>query len=186
MKLSKRGWIITAMAVFVIATASLGIIYFQQFQRQEELDKQLAQAQTNLDNAQVTRLISDKAELEVRLVEATARLETVKGTLINQIESSTVVETLFDVAEAHNLEIIELTSSVSSKQNLAGVNFSAILLTARVKGNASNVIDFVIDLNNRFNTGVTGSVTVTIPENSGGDGTTVDVRMTIYSYQEGI
>lgn len=186
MKLSKRGWIITAMAVFIIVTASLAAIYFQQSQRQEELDNQLVQVQTDLENTQVTKLISDKAELVVKLEEATVRLETVKGTLTSRIENSAVIETLFDVAAAHNLEIIELTSSVPSKQNLAGVNFSAILLTTRVKGNTSNVIDFVIDLNDRFNTGVTGSVMVTIPENSGGDGTTVDIRMTIYGYQEGI
>lgn len=186
MKLSKRGWIVTAMAALAIATISLAIVYVQQSRHQQELNEELARIQSNLDAAQISMLVSDKTGLEARLGEASARLETVKTVFTSKIESSIIVQSLFDIARDHNVEITDLTSSTPSKQNLSGVNFAAIVLTAHVQGNSSAIIDFVIDMNNHFNTGITSSAMVTITSDSNGDGSAVDLRMTIYSYQEGI
>ena len=180
LKLSKKSWILIAACVFAIASAYLGVIHLQQVQQQKQLDEQFIQVQTNLENTQITKLISRRAELEAQLGEAKAQLEIKQAELSRPIESSTVARTLFDVAEAHGLEVTEMTSSVPSQESLEGVDFSLISLTARVEGNAPNMINFIIDLNTHFGTSVIRSAIITIPEDS--ERATVTVMMVIYTY----
>ncbi|MDP3879859.1 MAG: hypothetical protein Q8Q07_06105 [Dehalococcoidales bacterium] len=183
LKLSKRSWILIAAVVFAIASTYLGVVHLQQVQQQNRLDEQFEQIQTKLENVKITRLISRKAELETQLGEAKVQLETAQIALSRPVESSMVTRALFDVAEAHSLEVIQMTSSSPSKANLEGADFSLLTLTARIEGSAPNLINFIIDLNTYFGTSVVKSVTINIPEDSGK--ATVDVMMVIYIYQEG-
>ncbi len=185
MKLSKTGLITIVACVLVIAIASLAIVHFKQFQQQKLLQEQLAQLQTNLGQAQTTGLVSDRTELETQLDEATSRLEIVQSMLSRPIESSVVTRSLFDLAENHGLEVTEMTYSIPSQGALAGVEFSLISLTARVEGDAADIIGFVIDLNNNFSTSIIETVTITVPDTTNGEEATADIRMVIYTYQEG-
>lgn len=170
-------------SVFTIAIAILAIVYWQRLQQQEQMDKQLAQAQMNIGKVQIAKLVADKTKLEAQLGEATSQLEIAQARLSRPVESSTVTRTLFDVAENHRLEVIEMTSSVPSKGKLAGVEFSLMSLTARVEGDTGNIIGFIIDLNNHFSTGIIRNVSIIIPEASSGEKATADVRMVIYTYE---
>ncbi len=183
MKLSKTHWMIIITGILTIAIASLAIVYFQQVQQHKQLNEQLIQVQTNTEKAQITKLVLDKTELEAQLGEVEPQFEVVQGALSQPILSSTVTRTLFDIAEDHGLEIIEMTSTVPSKEKLAGVEFSLITLTTHVEGDSSNMVDFIIDLNNHFPTGIIRNVTITIPENSSGEKATVDILMVIYTRQ---
>lgn len=185
MKLSKTGLITIVACVLVIAIASLAIVHFKQFQQQKLLQEQLAQLQTNLGQAQTTKLVSDRVELETQLDEATSQLEIVQSMLSRPIESSVVTRGLFDLAENHGLEVTEMTYSIPSQGVLAGVEFSMISLTARVEGDAADIIGFVIDLNNNFSTSIIKTVAITVPDTANGEKATADIRMVIYTYQKG-
>jgi len=180
-KLSKTGWLIITGGVLVIAIAILGTIFFQQIQQQTELDEELIKVQTVLGKTQTKELVSQKTDLEAQLGEATSQRGILQNMLSSPIKSSTVTRTLFDIAEGHGLEVVEMTSSVPSRGNLEGVDFSLVLLTARVEGNAPNIIDFIIDLNSHFSTGIIRSVHVTIPDNSTEEKAAVDVSFVVYT-----
>ncbi|MFC1918859.1 hypothetical protein ACFLUN_00985 [Chloroflexota bacterium] len=184
MKPSKTGWIIINTVVFVIAIVSLALVHFYQVQQHKQLDEQLAQTQTSLRETQINQLISDKTALEVRLNELISQLEVVQGIFSNPVGSSTITKALFDIAEAHQLEVTEMTSSVPTEEDFHGIVFSQILLTAHVEGDASNMVDFIIDLNNHFSTGKIKTVNITITENPGVERTALDVNMTIYTHKE--
>ncbi len=184
MKPSKTGWIIIITVVFVIPVVSLAVILFYQVEQHKQLDEQLARTQTSLEKTQITQLILDKTALETRLNELISQLEVAQGIFSNPIGSSTVTQALFDIAEAHQMEVTEMTSSVPSEENFQGIAFSQILLTAHVEGDAANMVDFIIDLNNHFSTGVIKTVNVTITENLGVERAALDVNMTIYTHEE--
>ncbi|MFC1873897.1 hypothetical protein ACFLYX_01195 [Chloroflexota bacterium] len=184
MILSKTGWITIITGVFVIAIVSLAVIRFQQIQQQKQLDEQLTHTQANLGKIQVTDLSSNKTALETQLDEVTSQLEMLQGMFSNTIESSAVTRALFNIAEAYSLEVTEMTSSVPPEENFQGVDFSQILLTAHVEGDASNIVDFITDLNNHFSAGVIKTVNITITENLGVEKAAVDVNMTIYTYEK--
>ncbi len=185
MKLSKRTLLIIIVGIFIIALISLGMLRSQQVSEQNQLNEKLILVKSNLERVQPEKLSSGQAELEERLSQATSQFEAVKAILSQPVGSITAYSILFDIAEAHGVEVTEMTSSDPVTESLEGVTCSVISLTAKVEGDVPNLVSFVAELNSHFTTGVVKSITITIPETTSEERASADIQMVVYTYRGG-
>jgi hypothetical protein len=183
LKLSRKSWLTIIVGAVIIAVASLSLNYYQQVQRYNQINAQFVQTQKSLEKTQIPKLLSSKSELEAELSEKTLQLENTQARLSIPIASSIITKTLFDVADNHRLEVGEMTSSSPHTETLEGIKLSQTELTARVEGNLSDIIHFIIDLNKRFNTSVIRSVTVDVPKDSSEENSSMVFKMDIYTIE---
>lgn len=187
MKLSKKTGLVIAIGILVIALIGLGMVISQQADEQNQLNAQLDLIQSRLMGIKLEQLSSRQAELETQLSQATSQFEAVKAIFSQPIGSVAAATALFDVAEAHGLEVTEMTSSTPAIEILEEVTFSVISLTAKVEGDVPSLVGFVTELNSFFTTGVIKSTTITIPETDNETNNekkaSVDIHLVIYTYQ---
>ncbi len=167
MKLSKTSLLVIIAGVLIIALAGVGFFYYQQINEQNQLNEQLALAQSRLSGVQLEKLSSQQAELDTQLSQTTAQFEEVRALFSHPFGSIAVTDTLFDIAEAHGLEITVMTSPGLASESLEETTCLVTTLNATVEGDVPNLVDFVISLNSQLATGVVKSITITIPETTG-------------------
>lgn len=184
MKIRKRTLLIIIVGIFVIVLISLGLLRSQQVSEQNQLNEQLTLIQSRLGVIKLEQLSSRQAELEEQLRQATSQFETVKTVLSQPVGSITATSILFDIARAHGLEITEVTSPGPTSDSLEGVTFSVLSLTVEVEGNVPNIVSFITRLNSYFTTGVVKSITITVPEITGGEKASADIQLVVYTYQD--
>jgi len=184
LKLSKTTKLVIAIGFFVIALIGLNMVRSQQGDQQNQLSEELALAQSRLDMIPVEKLSSQQAALEEQLNQTTSQFEEVKAILSEPVGSVAASNVLFDIAEAHGLEVTEMTSSAPATESLEEVTCSVMLLTAKVEGDVPNLVSFVTKLNSHFTHGVVNSITITIPETNS-DEASAEIQLAVYTYQEG-
>jgi len=183
LKISKKTWLIIAIGIFVIALAALYMAYNQQVSEQNQLNEQLALAQSRLSGVNPEKLSSQQAELEEQLSQATSQFEAVKTVLSQPAGSITVTDILFDIARVHGVEVTEMTSSGLTDGSLEGVPCLVIPVTVKVEGDVPNLVSFVVNLNNFLTTGVVESITITVPETDSGEKASADIQLVAYTHQ---
>ena len=183
MKLSKTSWWVLTVGIFVIFFAGLGLVRFQQIQQQNQLRKEITVAEVRLNGIQPEKLFAEKTELERQLYQATSQFETVKAIFSQQVKSVAASSILFDIAEIHDLEVTEVSSLGSDNDSLYGINCSVVSLTAKIEGDVTNLVSFIIDLNSQLVTDIIRSITITFPEIGSEEKASVDINMVIYTYQ---
>ena len=166
MKFSKTTWIFLAVGIFIIALASLGMIYSQQGNEQSRLSEDLALAQLRLKKypAQQLELASQQEELESRLAKAEAELRTAKTSLRQSTESIEASDALFELAEDCHVEVTEISSPGVAAVQMEEVTLSALSLMVTVGGDVLNLIDFIYQWTHAYPTGVVKSVVISVPE----------------------
>lgn len=184
MKLGKRTLLVIAIGIFVVVGISLSMVRSQQVKEQNQLNEELILARSNLERVQPEKLSSQQAVLESRLSQATSQLEGFKTTLSEPIGGIAVSDIVFNVAKAHGVEVIEMTSPGRTSGSLEELVCSVISLTAKVEGDLPNLVDFIINLNRYLATSVVKAVKITIPETENGEKASADIQLIIYSYQE--
>lgn len=188
MKLSKTSWLFLAVGIFAILGASLGLVYAQQVSEQSRLEQELSVAQLWFDKSSSEGLSSRQEELERRLAQVNRGLKTIETRLSQPIESVEASDTLFVIAEHYGVEIIEVRSSTPTDAEVDGVACCVLPLAVQVKGDVSNLIDFVINWSGEYSTGVVNSVEITVPQLTGAgeqeseEEATANIRMLIYTY----
>ena len=197
MKLSKKSLLVITAGIFVIALIGLGMVHYQQVQQHNQLNEELTLAQMKLNGFQLAQLSDQQGELEEQLSQATSQFEAVKAMLSQPVGNIAASSILFDFAEAHELEVTEMTSSGPVTENLEEVTCSVISLTAKVEGDVHNLVSFVAKLNSHFTTGVVKSVEINIPETTDegeGEGeeeeqekekASADIQLVVYTHQGG-
>lgn len=187
MKLSKMSWLLITIGALVIISATLGIITFQRVSEKnelcEKLDLALSNLQSNLQVQQLEGLSLRQEELEVQLDQATSQFEVVKAMLSQPVGNVAASSILFDVAQAHDLEVTEVTLPGPSSESLEGISCSVISLSARVEGDIMDLVRFMIELNTYLTTGVINSVVITIPETTSEEKASADIQLLVYTYQ---
>ena len=182
MKLSKTSWLLLISGVFILVFASLGAIYYQQFHQQNRLNEELTLAQLRLNGFKLEQL-AHQQELEKRLTQTISQCETAKAILSQSNRSIATSETLFYTATAYGVAVTEISSSGLASENLEGITCSILPLTARVEGDVSDLVSFIIKLNYKLTTGTVKSVEISIPETTSEEKTTANIQMVIYTYQ---
>lgn len=181
MKLSKTSWLILAAGIFIVVFASLGITRSQQLQEQEQLDDELTVAEMRLNKFQVKQLRQQQDELQKQLDESTMQLTADKDKLRQTIDSINVTDEFFEIARSCSIEVVGISSSNIGSEELGNIVCSVITLNATVAGDTSNLISFVIRLNNDFTTGIVKSAQISIPEMAD-DRPSANILMVVYAY----
>jgi len=180
-KLSKTSWLILAAGIFIVVFASLGITRSQQLQEQEQLDDELTVAEMRLNKFQVKQLRQQQEELQKQLDESTIQLTAGKDKLRQTIDSINVTDEFFEIARSCSIEVVGISSSNIGSEELGNIVCSVITLNATVAGDTSNLISFVIRLNNDFTTGIVKSAQISIPEMAD-DRPSANILMVVYAY----
>lgn len=183
MKLSKTSWLLLTVGIFIITFASLGAVRYQQVNRQNQLNEELTLAEARLNEFRLEQLSYRKGELEEQLSQAISQFETAKAVLSQSTGSIATSSTLFDIAEAHGVEVTELSSSALVSEDLEGVPCSILSLTTRVEGDVSDLIGFITKLNSDLTTGVVQSVEINIPETTSEEEPSANIQLVIYTYE---
>jgi len=182
LRLSKASLLVIIAGFFIIASASLGVVYFQRVNEQNELNEQLVSARSRLNEIQLEQLSSQQTELNKQLNQTTSQREAVKAILSEPLGSITVNSILFDIAEAYGLEITVVTSPGLATENLEGIICSSITLNATVEGDVGDLVNFVTKLNSRLASGIVESITITVPEAAGAGEASADIQLVVYTY----
>lgn len=183
MRLTKTSWWILTIGVFIIAFAGLGVVCYHQVQQQNQLNEELTLAQLELKELELEQLSAQQTELEGQLNQATSQFEAIKAVFSQPIKSVAASSILFDIAEAYDLEITQMTSPGPASDTLEGITCSVISLTATVEGDVPNLVGFVTKLNGQLPTGVVQSITITVPETASGEKASANIQLVIYTYQ---
>lgn len=174
---------VIGIGVLVIVLASLATVYFRQSGEQKRLNEQLTLAKSRLELIDLAALSSRQAELEGQLGQVSSQSKAVKGILSQPVGSVTANSVLFDLAQAHGLKIIEVTSSTPDIEKLEGIIYSAVSLTAKVEGDVSDLVRFVTNVNDFLITGTVRSAVITIPETSSDEEAVLDIQLVVYTHQ---
>jgi len=156
-------WILLVGGIFVIVLAGLGLTYSQQTGQQDRLNQELAQAQLILNKSSSDGLASEKEDLEGRLVQAASWLKTLKTSLSPVVESIESSDSLFYIAETCDVEIVKISSSAPSVQEIDGVKYSALGLRVKLEGEVPDILRFIHSWTEQFPTGEVKSVRVDVP-----------------------
>lgn len=183
MKLSKTSWLILSAGLFVVILAGLGVTRSQQLQEQTKLDEELAISETRLNKLQVTEMNQRLAELQEQLEESEARLTEAKDRMRQTVESIDVTDKFFVIAEYSGVEIMNITTSEIQSGNVESISAATINISAYVTGELDDLIDFVINLNSGYTTGVVTAADITIPEEDDESQPSASLQMIIYSYE---
>ena len=183
MKLSKTGWLIIIIGVFVIILTGLGTVRSQQVREQDQLNEELALAQLKLKAVQLDQLAQQQGELERHLSQTTSQFQAARTILSQPVGSIAATSTLFDVAAACGAEVSEISSSGWTSEELEGIPCLVLTLTARVEGDVPNLVSFITELNSYLRNGVVKSVAISIPEMTSEEKSSANIRLVVYSYQ---
>jgi hypothetical protein len=183
LKLSKTSWLVLSVGIFIVVAAGLGLTRSQQLQEKGQLDEELSIAEKRLSKLQVKDLREQQEELQGRLDESAIQLMAAKDSLRQPIESIDVTDEFFAIAHYCGVEVMSISSSDIKNEKLGDIACSVISLNARVTGEVSNLINFVIKLNNDFTTGVVESAQMSISEGVAEGESSAGVQMVVYAYE---
>lgn len=183
MKLSKKSWIILIIFIPVIILSSLGVARSQQAQEQKQLSDELYLAGLRLNKLRLEQPSSRQKELEEQLRQTLSQLETAEATSPQPVKSIEINSTLLDTAKTHGVEVIEIGTSGPASGNLEGIPCRILTLTARVEGDAANLTDFIINLTDNLANSIVTSLEIRIPQATGSEKASANIKLAIYSYQ---
>jgi len=182
MRFSRTAWLILALGVVVIAFASLCVVYFRQASEQKDLKSSLAGAE-----ARLPQVISDRGALESQLAqrqselaEAESSLSEAKAKFPLSAESIEYGEVLFGIADDCDLEVVSLTASAPSEEEVGEVTYAVTSFDMEVRGEVVNILDFINDIatSEYFTSATVEVVNINVPETP-----SATIQIVIYSYQ---
>jgi hypothetical protein len=183
LKLTKTSWLILSAGIFIVVAASLGLSHSKQIKEQGQLDEELSVAQTRLDKLQVKQLREQQEELQSRLDESIIQFVAAKDSLRRSIESANLTDDFFAIAQSCSVIVDSITSSGTKEEKLGGITCSAATLNAAVSGEVSDLISFVVKLNDYFTTGVVKSAQISIPEAGNENKPSANIMMVVRAYE---
>jgi hypothetical protein len=205
LKLSKISWLILSAGVFIVVLAGLGLTRSQQMKEQTKVADTLELAKKRLGTVQTAPLSQQLDSLKAKVEESQALLKDAQAKLRQTVISVDVTDEFFQIAQYCSVNVTNLNTTTIAQSKYEGVTFSTISLAATVTGEETNIIKFIVSLNNGYLTGNVESAQITfpgVPEESGasesggesggesGEGETTTsgetratVNMLIYSYE---
>jgi hypothetical protein len=184
-KISKAVILILAAGVFIVGLLSLGVTRYNQMSEQSDLNDELALSEIRLSNMDLNSLELQLSELEEQLLESESQLEEAKNRLKQTVISVNVTDKLYEIAEFYNVIIDNIGTTKNQSITYNGIGCLSISVSAAVSGELSNIIDFIVGLNNNFDTGYVQSTQLTIYDDTAESGTSANIVMVVYSYEGG-
>ena len=138
MKLSKKVWLIIGIAIFAIVLAVLFSIYSGLAGERKQLENDLLVAQDRLP-----KLTVEKGDLEDQHAQAQSLLDRSRAKFPESVESIEYGEDLFEIADDCAVEITRLTASMPTDKEAGGGTYSVSSFAVSVRGDVSDILDFV-------------------------------------------
>jgi hypothetical protein len=156
---------------------------------QTKVADELGLSEKKLGALQTAQLSQQLENLRGKLEESEAQAKEAQTRLRQTVISVDVTEEFFQIAEYCSVNITNLSTTTIAQTKYEGITCSTIALNASVTGKETNIINFIIGLNNGYTTGNVQSAQITIAAKTGEDDTsepdssTASVSMIIYSYE---
>ena len=185
LKLSKTSWLILSAGIFSVILVSLGVTRSGQLKEQNRLEEELTISTVRVEKIEMTDMRPQLDELERRLVEAESQRSEAAARLNQMIDSVDVTDKFFAIAGHSNVVINTISNSLLSPQSINGVNCATISIGAGISGDTSDIIDFIISLNDGYTTGYVQSAQINIGDESSDNNTLANasIQMIVYSYE---
>ena len=182
MKPSKKVWLIIGIAIFAIVLAVLFSFYSRQAGEREQLENDLVVAK-----ALLPQLTAQKEDMEDQLAQAQSLLDRSRAEFPESVECIEYGEDLFEIADDCDLRLTTLRPSKPTAKKVGAVTYSVSSFAVSVKGEVSDILDFV----DALRTGVDfqlpwgADVTSVKISYSGGEVTTgtATINLNIYAYE---
>lgn len=183
LKMGKTSQLMLSAGVFIIILASLGITYSRQMQEKGQLDEQLYMSEIRLEKLSISEL---QEQIETLQSNMNVDVEDVSGAeeiLHQNIESVNVTDRFFEIAESSNVTVMGLSTTVITEMPLEAIVCSTISLSAKVKGDMPDLVQFIINLNEGYVSGYVGSAQIVTPGGCENADHTASVQMIAYSHE---
>ena len=138
MKLSKTVWLVVVIVIFAIVLGVLFSIYSGQARERNELSDRLSNAQTLLPG-----LVANREDLEDQLAQAESSLDKSQAEFPESVASIEYGEDLFEIADDCNLDLTSLSLSTPTNKKVGDVTYSVSPFTVTVKGNTDDILEFI-------------------------------------------
>lgn len=186
-KLSRKALIFITVGVVVVVAGSLGILNTQLGQDQEQLNQELEVAKLRLDKHPPGEFSQQIRELEWRTTQLESQVNAAKYRLIQTVESIEITDTVFQVAEDYEVEIVEIKSLGVDSEDLSGYIYTVLLLSVKAEGSIPSLVDYIFGLSRKLPTGVFETVKIEDPSVVSAEAESVipsaTINLRIYSYQ---
>ncbi len=196
LRLSRTGWLILGIGIFVLAFGSLYFLYSRQGDEEEQLNDSLSEAQATLPKvisekedweSQLTQLESQLTQLESQVAQAMSLLAQRKMLFPESVESIEYDERLFQIADGSGLEIAILTASEPGDETVEvevedieveGITYSVTSFVVNVKAKALELpLETEEELQNYINVTVDNILTFITTIVADNDFTTATVEL---------
>ena len=200
MKINQRYVILLSIAVFIIAFVFLYFSYTKQTNEQKLAKQNLASATTSLDTATkektnqanlLTQATIQIATLQSQLAQAQQQLQGKQQVIPAAIENIDYNEILFNIAHTNNLLVLNINTTSPTANQVDKVTLYVTTFAISVKGETSDILNFVNDLATDVNfvSGTIDGVTMTVTTEQTPDGETItttqgDISLSLYGYGE--
>lgn len=166
-KLSKTGWLIMGIGIFAILLASFGVVYSSQTHERVGLSDDLAQAQLILAKSAPEELSAQERRLESQLAQVKSQFEAARARLSRSVDGIEIADSLLDVADDCDVDVVGLESSAPEDKELEGVTYSVLPIKVTVGGDlpedVPKLINFVLALDKEFPDAEVESVEINVP-----------------------
>ncbi len=168
MRLGRTAWLVLGIGAFVIAFATLAMIYARQHGEGKELEQNLAGTQT-----QLTKLILGRESLEGELAQQQSELGEAHASLSSAVASFPRLEAsieynevLSELADRYSLEIMSMAAENPREKEVEDIIFVTISFEVKVRGEVNSVLSLVdaIAKDERFASATVEVVDIRVPE----------------------
>jgi hypothetical protein len=174
LKLSKTTqWILT-IAILVALLLSAGIVYASQQARHNNLSRDLAQAQQDLD-----RFTKEKANLQESLSQAQAELLSQRDQFPASTEALEIQQDLLAAADTGQVTIANLSFSGPVARQVGDQTYQVYSVGLTVTGEAEALFNFIQILGYWFPSAAIGDVSITA--SAGGGEVSMTLPLSIYT-----
>jgi hypothetical protein len=155
MKISKASWIVLLVGIFLIMSASIGWIYYQQLQQENNIEAEIAAAKQALAGINFDNLNEQKTAINSEISEVNKALDDIQQDLNSEIYSISITDIILSEAEGQDIAVKEMSSSGQTTGLLGGIPFNSINIVMSVEGTLTDIKTFVERLNEKFPNSIT-------------------------------
>ena len=182
MKLKRTAWLIIGIGIFVIAAASLYVLYNNQVEKRQAAKDALAEAEVTLQDLYLEKITFEgdledvQAELEQweielaqwqeKLAQAQDESGQAQEGFLASIDDIEYQELLFALAYDSGVEIEGLRSTGLGNEAIEGIVYETAHFTLNMRGEVLDILGYLntIVTDDAFRTAVVEPVRITIPE----------------------
>jgi len=176
--LSKTSWIILSVGVFIVVLAGLGVTYSQQLKANKEANESLEVTQMRLGQFNIVELEEQRATLQELYDRLYSQHDTGKTLLLQPVASIDVTDKCYEIADESNVKIVDIGTTGVNKETFINLPCEKISVKMIVQGNLSDMVGFIININEGFSTGYIVAVQTVID-----DTPYTSLELTVYTYE---